>query len=161
VAGDSAGGNLATLAAAALRHELTIAAQLLFYPVTDADMTRPSYTAHGTGLPLTREDMRWFFSHYAEPSQWHDARISPLRHGDLAGSPPALVVAAEYDVLHDEALAYVQALRDAGVDAEWRDVAGMAHGFARMVNLIDVAAQAVDEAGRTVGDWCEAAGRAR
>jgi acetyl esterase len=135
VMGDSAGGNLATVACAGMAGR--VALQLLYYPVTDHDFARPSYAAHGTGLLLTAADMAWFFHHYAPPGQWADPAISPLRHPDLSGHPPALVVTAEYDVLCDEGEAYADLLAQAGVAVTRRRVPGVTHGFIRLHPLFD------------------------
>jgi acetyl esterase len=154
VAGDSAGANLATVAATLLRQKISIALQCLFYPVTDADFSRASYQAHGEGLPLTQADMQWFFGLYAPPALWQEAQISPVRHPDLAGSPPAWIAAAEYDVLHDEALDYAARLRAAGVPVTLQRVLGLPHGFARMLNLIPEAGAAVSDAAEHIRLAC-------
>ncbi len=88
VAGDSAGGNLATVAARRLDGRVSIVFQGLIYPVADCDFSRPSYGEHADGFPLKRRDMPWFFNHYA-PVTLHDTPdISPLRTTSLAGLPP-------------------------------------------------------------------------
>lgn len=160
LAGDSAGANLATVAAARLRQSLDIALQCLFYPVTDADFGRASYHAHGKGLPLTRDDMQWFFQHYAPPAMWTHPEVSPLRQPDLAGSPPAWIAVAEYDVLHDEGLAYADALRAAGVPVTLEQVPGLPHGFARMLNLLPEADAVVSAAAAEIRRRCLAGGAA-
>ena len=155
VAGDSAGANLGTVAAMALRGRVDCALQVLFYPVTDSDIGRASYVEHGEGLPLTRDDMRWFFGHYAPVALWTDPRISPLRHADLSGSPPAWIATAEYDVLRDEGEDYARRLRDAGVAVELRRVEGMAHGFARLSNLVAPVADLLADAGQAIAAACD------
>lgn len=152
VAGDSAGGNLATVAALALRTEFEIALQVLFYPVTDADMTTPSYGEHGQGLLLTRADMAWFFSLYAPEKLWTHPRISPLR-ADLRGAPAAWIAMAEYDVLCSEGQAYAQRLAQADVSVQVRTYAGTTHGFARWFNLVDTNA-ALDDAAQAIRAAC-------
>jgi len=137
VMGDSAGGNLATVCCARLTDVGAVALQVLNYPVTDCDFTRPSYGDHGTGLPLTGADMRWFFQHYAPGGDWADPAISPLR--GAVGQVPAVIVTAEYDVLADEGVAYGKALQAAGVPVRHRHVPGVTHGFVRLHNLFDVA----------------------
>ncbi len=143
VAGDSAGGNLATVAAAALRDRLRLAGQALIYPVTDAEFETASYREYGVGLPLSRQDMRWFFGHYAPQCAWTDPRIAPLRASSVAGLPPAVIVTAEYDVLRDEGEAYATRLEAEGVPIALRRYAGMTHGFIRFHDLIDTAGKAV------------------
>ncbi len=139
VMGDSAGANLATVCCAGLSDPTAVALQVLYYPVTDHDFTRPSYRAHGTGLPLTATDMGWFFDHYAPREKWQDPSISPLRRADLGTLPPAIIVTAEYDVLHDEGEAYADLLEAEGVPVIRRRVDGVTHGFIRLHPLFDVA----------------------
>ena len=159
VAGDSAGANLATVAALALRREVTIALQALVYPVTDSDFDTPSYREHGTGLPLTADDMAWFLRHYAPPAAWRDPRIAPLRTPDLSGAPPAWIGVAAHDVLRDEGEAYAARLADAGVAVTLRRFDDLAHGFVRMPNLVDSADRALDALCAAIADAC-ASGKA-
>ncbi|MBG9390453.1 alpha/beta hydrolase [Caenimonas aquaedulcis] len=154
VAGDSAGGNLAAACALALKDDITIALQLLFYPVTDSDLDNACYRRYGEDYLLSRRSMGWFFDHYAAGHPRDDPRISPLREPDLRGVPPAWIATAEFDVLRDEAEAYAARLREAAVDVEARRYAGLAHGFARMINLVDDAAAAVKEAGAAIELAC-------
>ncbi len=64
VAGDSAGGNMATVVSllAKKRSGPAIAAQLLFYPVTNADFETGSYKEFADGSWLTRAAMQWFWT---------------------------------------------------------------------------------------------------
>jgi acetyl esterase len=143
VAGDSAGANLATVAASRLRGAVELAAQILIYPVADSDFERPSYHGYGAGLPLTRQDMIWFFRHYASEGLWPSPEIAPLRSDNLGGLPPALVTVAEYDVLADEGCAYARKLEQAGIRVTLRVAPGVTHGFIRLHNLFEVAREEV------------------
>jgi len=141
VAGDSAGGNLATVAARLARDagKPRLALQILLYPVTDCDLDTASYRAYGRGFVLSRADMDWFFNHYLQGQKRDNPLVSPLRAQDLKGLAPALVITAENDVLRDEAEAYARRLHAAGVPVQLRRYAGVTHGFMRMANLLDVA----------------------
>lgn len=138
VAGDSAGGNLATVVARRARDAggPAIALQVLVYPVTDADLSSPSYLDPANALLLTREGMTWYFDHYAPVERRGDPDISPLRAANLSGLPPALLVLAEHDVLRSEQDAYGAALAAAGVETEVEIAAGQTHGFFSMVNIL-------------------------
>jgi acetyl esterase len=137
VAGDSAGGNLA--AALALRAKaagIELAAQVLIYPVVDADFDRPSYQDPQNQLMLDAGAMRWFWDQYLpdEAARRHpDA--APLHAADHRGLAPAIVLTAEHDVLVDEGEEYVAVLRAAGVPVAHRRFAGQMHGFLGMPNL--------------------------
>jgi len=143
VAGDSAGGNLATVCAMLARDQNgpKIGLQIMIYPVCDCDMETESYKAFGSGLVLTAADMSWFYDHYLEGDKGKRASplVSPLRARELKGLPPALIMTAEYDVLRDEAETYGKRLAAAGVKVWIRRYQGVTHGFLRMQNLIDVA----------------------
>lgn len=157
IAGDSAGANLATVAARRLKGQVALAFQGLFYPVADSDFDRPSYLALSDGMPLSRADMIWFFDHYAPRDRQADPDIAPLRAPDLAGLPPALVITAEYDVLRDEGEAYAERLGQAGVPVRLSRAAGLTHGFARLHNHVDLAEQAVDEMAWAIAQACRSA----
>jgi acetyl esterase len=151
VAGDSAGGNLATVTALRLRDEGNgpkLRAQLLMYPVVDHYSARhPSYEERREGLSLTRDDMIWFWNHYLPDLAWATSpQVSPLRAASLKDLPPAFIITAEYDVLRDEGEAYATRLRADGVPTEQRRYTDANHGFMFWVDLIESATQAMDEA---------------
>jgi acetyl esterase len=74
--------------------------------------------------------MRWFWDHYLEtPDHGADPLASVLRAPDLAGLPPATILTAGCDVLRDEAEAYGQRLRVAGVPVTVLPYPGQVHGF--------------------------------
>ncbi len=148
VAGDSAGGNLAAVVAQQLRDSggPELAAQFLVYPATDVTGDYASRTENAEGYFLDLPTMAWFIEHYAADAAAHeDPRISPLRHPDLAGLPPAVVVTAEYDPLRDEGEAYAAKLSEAGVPVEVRRFDGMIHGFFDMGAYSPGAQAAIDE----------------
>ena len=150
VGGDSAGGNLAAVAALMARDAggPAIRLQVLVYPVADYACDTESYRTYAEGYGmLEARSMRWFRDHYlrgeADRLDW---RAAPLRAADLSGVAPALVLTAQCDVLHDEGEAYAQRLRAAGVEVEYRDCEGMIHGFFGMVGIMDKSGQVMEEA---------------
>jgi acetyl esterase/lipase len=149
VAGDSAGGNLATVCAMLARDRAgpKIALQIMMYPVCDCDMETESYKDYGSGLVLTAADMAWFYDHYLQGDKGKraDPLVSPLRARELKGLPPALIMTAEYDVLRDEAETYGKRLAAAGVKVWIKRYQGVTHGFVRMQNMLDVARRAMDD----------------
>ena len=157
VAGDSAGANLATVTALRSRDEggPALRAQLLIYPAADFEHPEryPSRQENGRGYFLTDERMRFFGQMYlARPEDAAHPHASPLNADSLAGLPPALVLTAEFDPLRDEGAAYAEALKVAGVSAEYRPGPGMIHGYANMTAFSPVAAQLIDEAGAWLGE---------
>jgi acetyl esterase/lipase len=153
VGGDSAGGNLAAVAALMARDAggPAIRQQVLIYPVTDVMREMGSYADFAEGYMLTRDSMRWFIAHYLRSrDDARDWRVSPLRVPSLAGLPPALIVTAGFDPLRDEGEMYAGRLRDAGVMVDYVCYGGMVHGFAGMGKLIDTAQRAVSLIGDTL-----------
>lgn len=141
VSGDSAGANLAAVVAMMAREAggPALCHQLLIYPVADFAMDTPSYEtyAKGAGI-LTAAGMAWFREHYLSgPEDRNDWRAAPLRAGDFSNLPPATVITAEYDVLHDEGVALAEALAAAGVPVAHRDYPGMMHGFYSFAPVVD------------------------
>jgi len=132
VGGDSAGGNLAAVVALIARDQAAfkLSFQLLVYPVVDYGFDTLSYQENGDGYHLTRADMQWFWRHYLRNEvDGCDYRASPLRATDLRGLPPAMVITAEFDPLRDEAEAYADRLRAAGIPVVCMRYPGMIHGF--------------------------------
>jgi acetyl esterase len=152
IAGDSAGGNLATVAARRLRGEVPLRLQALIYPATDAGCNTPSYREFGEGYGLTAASMQRFWNLYLDGTEGLEPDTSPLRAEDLAGSPPALVLTADRDPLRDEGEAYAEALRRAGVPVQARRIEGTIHGFWRWLAASRCSRQAVDEVGAALRD---------
>ncbi|OLP46983.1 alpha/beta hydrolase [Rhizobium oryziradicis] len=149
VSGDSAGGNLASVVALFSRsdHVPAVAAQLLFYPNTDATQTADSYRHYSEGFGLTAATMRWFREHYIRtPDDITDWRVSPLRADSLADAPPAFIALAGLDILKDEGTAYGVRLQQEGVRVISRLWPGQIHGFVSMGRHIPAAREAVVEA---------------
>ncbi|MBN43000.1 MAG: lipase [Alphaproteobacteria bacterium] len=141
VAGDSAGGNLAAVVAMMARDAggPQIAFQLLVYPVAEYSFNTQSYATYADGFGiLTAAGMEWFRNHYLNGLEDRaDWRAAPLCADDFSSLPPALVITAEYDVLHDEGAALAAAFEAAGVTVEHRDFPGMIHGFYSFASLVD------------------------
>lgn len=147
VAGDSGGGNLAAVVCQVLRdaHGPQPAAQLLLYPNVARGADQPSVREFGHLPFLTLADMAWYTRQYVpRGTDLADPRISPAE-GNVAGLPPALVVTAEVDALHDSGRAYAESIRAHSGPVEWLDVPGMPHGFAHLVALAPAAEAALEK----------------
>jgi acetyl esterase len=148
VAGDSAGGNLATVVCqlAKARGGPHIAFQALFYPLVDNTLAdSPSRSLYGGGdFFLSNRDMEWFRAHYlADTSQATDPRVSPLLASDVSGLPAALIIAAGCDPLLDEGRAYGDRLAAAGVPVEYRCFDGTIHAFMSFCGAIPMGREAL------------------
>jgi acetyl esterase len=153
VGGDSAGGNLAAVAAQAakLGGDPVPALQLLIYPAIDRTTPYPSLELFGTGFFLTRDEMDWFDRTYAGVvADRADPRLCPLRGADLSGLAPALVVTAGFDPLRDEGEAYASALAAAGTQVTLLRKPTMIHGFINMIDLSSSARAAFLDVARKV-----------
>ena len=148
VGGDSAGGNLA--AVAARHHADALAGLLLVYPATDAAMATKSYQekAGSEFGGLTPDSMASCFDAYLGDADRTDPDVSPLL-GDLTGLPPTLVAVAANDVLREDGLLYAKALRSAGVDVATLRFEDMVHGFLRWGGMVDRARELIG----TMGAW--------
>jgi len=152
VAGDSAGGNLAAVAAQHWRdHGPALRHQLLLYPLTDWRVDTESYRNYAKGYFLTWDMMNWFTRQYLpDDKAADDLRASPLRSRDLSGLAAATVITAEYDPLRDEGEAYARAMRAAGVAVTLHRWPGQIHGFASMLGVLDAADQALSTAAQAL-----------
>lgn len=145
VAGDSAGGNLATVVAllSKMRGGPKIRFEVLFYPVTDASFDTVSYQDFAHGYYLSRDAMKWFWNHYLpESDKRMQPMASPLRATteQLKGMPPTLIITAECDVLRDEGEEYARKLMQAGVPVMATRYLGTIHDFVMLNALADTAA---------------------
>ncbi|WP_285138365.1 alpha/beta hydrolase [Microbacterium sp. lyk4-40-TSB-66] len=133
VAGHSAGGNLAAALALRSREGRApgIRCQVLLCPVLDApDPERPSYRAHTENLPLTARGMQWYWGLYVpDAAGAAPVEAAPRRATDLAGSAPAVIVAASVDPLSDEAEEYADRLTASGVPTTFVRREGVPHLF--------------------------------
>jgi acetyl esterase len=148
VGGDSAGGTLAAVVA----RELPVALQLLICPVTDHRFDTGSYERFATGYGLTRDAMRWYWEQYLAGADGSDPQASPLRAADFSGLPPAIVVVAECDPLHDEGRAYAERLEAAGVPVSLLRYEGVTHNFVRLTGVVDAASRALSEIAAELAD---------
>lgn len=134
--GDSAGGNLALVAA--LRHPGRFRALVLIYPFIDARMRFPSYD-EAPGL-FNRGEAGWYWDQYAgSPADYDDPDFSPYDSAGLATLPPTLVVTSEHDPLRDEGEALAGKLAEAGVMVTGTRYLGQLHGFWRHPDAFDAA----------------------
>jgi acetyl esterase len=133
VAGDSAGGTISAVLCLMTRDRRgpPISAQVLVYPAANAAaFDTESYGLFGQGYMLDTRAMAAFTAMYLpDPADRANPYASPLLAADLSGLPPALVITAQFDVLRDEAKAYAERLRAAGVAVQYSCTPGVPHGY--------------------------------
>ncbi|TWI67260.1 acetyl esterase/lipase [Pseudoduganella lurida] len=142
VAGESAGGNLATVVSLMARDKQVKLPvhQLLIYPVVGDDMNTPSYQRNANAKPLNKPMMQWFFKHYgADPKSPY---ALPGKAASLKGLPPATVITAEIDPLNSEGAMYAERLKKDGVKVDYRQFDGVTHEFFGMGAVVPKAMDA-------------------
>lgn len=138
VMGDSAGGNLAAVAAQRARDEggPQLVGQVLIYPAVDGAADTESKREFAEGYVISTAAMDYFWDQYLNtPEELTDPRATPAK-GDLTGLPPALVLSVEYEVLRDESEAYAAQLSEAGVDVKQKRLPGLIHGVYNMSGAV-------------------------
>ena len=141
--GDSAGGNLTIVTTMALRDNpaaVPVLAQHPIYPVVSDSADWPSMREFADGFLLTADSMAYFSDAYQADGD--DYRGAPLKF-DQTGMPPSLVTTASLDPLRDQGIAYVEALKDAGVRVEYRSAEGNIHGHITLRKAIPSAQEEV------------------
>jgi acetyl esterase len=134
VAGNSIGGNMATVVALMAKDKGTpqLKLQVLISPVTDANFETESYNKFADGYFLTKALMiKGWDLYIKDPEQRKEIYASPLQATaeQLKGLPPALVITEENDVLRDEGEAYARKLDAAGIYVIAIRYNGMTHDF--------------------------------
>jgi cation diffusion facilitator CzcD-associated flavoprotein CzcO/acetyl esterase/lipase len=131
VAGESSGGNLATVAALRARDKdgPRLVSQVLITPITDGEANTASRREYADVPILTTAalDMMWA-TYIGDTENSTSPLASPARAASLAGLPPALIITMECDPLRDEAEDYGRALADAGTPVTVRRLDGLVHG---------------------------------
>jgi acetyl esterase len=134
--GDSAGGNLALVAA--LRHPGRFAGLVLIYPFLDPQAGFASYTTAAAGF--TPAEAAWYWQQYAaSPADLANPDLAPLMSDDLGTLPPTLVVTSEHDPLRDEGEELARRLAELGVTVVATRYLGQIHGFWRHADVFDAA----------------------
>jgi acetyl esterase len=95
-------------------HEMPVEAVLLLYPATDWTV-QPIGGLVASYVPAGQEPA--------------DPRLSPALAPSLAGLPPTILAVGGLDFLFEDNLAYVHALRSAGVPVSLRVFPELSHGF--------------------------------
>ncbi|ANH38796.1 Carboxylesterase NlhH [Nocardioides dokdonensis FR1436] len=134
--GDSAGGNLALVAA--LRHPGRFRALALVYPFLDPEAGFESYRTAADGFDP--REAAWYWQQYAATADdLQHPDLAPLRSDRLWTLPPTLVTTAEHDPLRDEGEHLAALLADAGVAVVGTRYLGQLHGFWRHPEVFDAA----------------------
>ena len=149
VAGESAGGNLATNVAIMARDQnvqLPVH-MLIVYPVAGTDMTTPSYLANQNAMPLSKGAMGWFVDKVlAKPEDAKSPMLNLTTMANLKGLPSATVITDSIDPLMSEGKMLAEKLKAAGVSTTYKNYEGVTHEFFGMGVVVSDAAAAEDMA---------------
>ena len=143
LAGDSAGGNLAAALCLRARDQnpdllRLIRGQLLIYPGLGGDTSKGSYVTQANAPGLSTSDVLYYRDIYkGAPHPYAE----PLKAASHAGLPPAFLVAAGLDPLHDDCFAYAERLKASGGAAEVRAEPLLVHAFIRARHMSEPAAK--------------------
>lgn len=129
--GDSAGGCLTAGVTQYIRDHGGPAAKgvILLFPVTDRSTDYESKRRYRDAVwPENANENMWDI-YLADGDHGMLKYAIPNQSGDFGRLPHTYIEAAEIDVLHDEAVAYADNLKKAGVGVEIIEVPGAYHGF--------------------------------
>lgn len=147
VAGDSAGAELAAVAAVrAAREVIPLRAQLLFYGAGgypfEATVSRAAFK---DGALLNVDDIDYFWELYLGDvdGKGRNPDAAP-RFADLTGVAPVYALTAELDPTRDDGEDYAERIRAAGGEAVTDRAPGMIHGFLSFLGTVDAAAHAIN-----------------
>ena len=149
IGGDSAGGGLAANVALRARDEKgpPIMHQVLVYPAVASAEGNASARAYGRGYGLTNERLAFYWRSYIPQPE---LAALPYVLADSAQSlrdlPPATILMAECDPLHDMGVAYAERLQRDGVPVELHVYEGMIHAFFSFIAIFDQGRRAVSDA---------------
>jgi len=129
VHGDSAGGNLALVAA--LRHPGRFDAAVLHYPFLDPTAGFASYEL-GAASAFDPREAAWYWQQYAAgPEDLTHPDLAPLLSDRLGTLPPVLITSAEHDPLRDEDEHLAALIAEQGGQVTAVRYLGQVHGFWR------------------------------
>lgn len=156
--GDSAGGNLAAgLAIRARDAGLSgIVGQALIYPALGGDLVSGSYTEMAEAPGLTTADVAYYRAVLQAPAD--DVVAYPLLSASLAGLPPAYITVAHFDPLRDDGWHYAERLRQAGVEATFRDEPQMVHAWLRARHMSEGAHRGFDALCEAIAGMADVSG---
>ncbi|MGK8523822.1 alpha/beta hydrolase [Nocardia asteroides] len=140
--GASAGATLAALSAIrAAESGLPVRAQVLINPQldwTERAFEYPSFTENADSPTATPANCR-AVQRLALPASLDPRTVSPMHSDKLAGVAPALIQAVGTDPLEDQAPAYADRLRQAGVEVTSTHYRKAVHAFMSMPGLVPAA----------------------
>lgn len=149
-AGDSAGANIATAAALALRRDNRPlpGAIVAFSPWYDMEATGKTFESNASAdVAISRELVLAFGPMFLGGHSPSDPLANPL-YSDPAGLPPIFLTCGGDETLRDNAEQFAARARQAGVDVVLRVGDGMQHAYQLMAGRVPEADASIAEAGK-------------
>lgn len=156
IGGGCAGANIGTVVTMLARDAgLTLPAfQFLWSPACDMRNNYQSHVEFSTGYGLRADDADFVSQNYLRTREdSYDWRASPVLAPTLKGMPPALVWLGEWEILYDEAMLYVNRMRDAGVEVQLMVGPQQGHGFLYLYPNTEYAKSALPQINRIVRSY--------
>ncbi len=147
IGGHSAGGGLTAAVTLKARDtkDVDIAFQMPVYPMIDdrqntesaKDMVTPVWSskANAKGWELYLKDLK-------DKNVEIPAYAAAVRNSDYTGFPPTITFVADLEPFRDETIAYVEALKKAGIPVEFKLFEGCYHGFETLASKTAISKQA-------------------
>jgi acetyl esterase/lipase len=124
-------------------------AQGLIYPALR--VTRPAIATDSPGLDEVAVSAA-LSAYLSAPRDAQDPYAMPLMASDFTRLPPAVICAAELDVVLPDALEYAAALDAAGVPQRLIVAHGLPHAFLRALHFCGSAERAFTDFGRAMAE---------
>lgn len=148
-AGESAGGNIATAVALALKrdHRPLPGAIVAFSPWYDMEATGKTFDTNAAAdVAISRELVLAFGPMFLGGHSPADPLANPL-YSDPAGLPPVFLTCGSDETLQDDAERFATLARGAGVDVVLQVADGMPHAYQLMAGRVPEADASIAEAG--------------
>jgi epsilon-lactone hydrolase len=149
-AGDSAGANIATAAALALKQDNRPlpAAIVAFSPWYDMEANGKTFESNASAdVAISRQLVQTFGPLFLGGHSPTDPLANPL-YSDPAGLPPIYLTCGSHETLHDSVEQFAALSRRAGVDVELHVVEGMQHVYQLMAGRLPEADASIAAAGK-------------
>lgn len=149
-AGYSAGGGLTAAVTLKARDtkDVNIAFQMPFYPMLDDRCSTESFKTmvEATIWNSKNTTLGWdlYLHRLHESNQPIPVYASPARNTDYTDFPPTITFVGEMEPFRDETIAYVDALKQAGVPVHFELFKGAFHGFETVANKAEITKRAND-----------------
>jgi acetyl esterase len=152
--GDSAGAHLSLGSAIAFKKRTPrIRGMLLYYGSYGLTDSMSMRVCANDLDGVSRADLAFYREAYLRgPRDREDHRIDCLS-ADLAGLPPAYILALELDTLRDDSLALAELLGRAGVPCQLMRHDRVLHGYLHYSRVIPKAMQAIEEGAAALRRW--------